>query len=123
MSKILTQIHYPRTLFAGSSSRSLFLGKPNINDRHEEVIAKVSIDPTAENISKLNEQIEQNIIRNTDNTFSCQFCGKNSGKVRSYIRNHIESHLVGLSFNCPMCEKTFRTRSSLANHKYLKHRT
>ena len=97
--------------------------KPNINDRHEEVIAKVSIDPTAENISKLNEQIEQNIIRNTDNTFSCQFCGKNSGRVRSYIRNHIESHLVGLSFNCPMCEKTFRTRSSLANHKSLKHRT
>ena len=101
--------------------------KPNISDRHEEVIAKVSvsmsIDPTAENISKINEQIEQNIIRNSDYTFSCQFCGKNSGKVKNNIRNHIESHIVGLSFNCPMCEKTFRTRSSLSNHKSLKHRT
>ena len=74
----------------------------------DRVIAKVSINNTPVNISEINEQIEQNIIRNWDGTYSCYLCGKNSGRQMGHCKNHIETHLEGLSFNCPLCEKTFR---------------
>ena len=83
---------------------------------------KVSTDIKAANISEVEEQIKQNIVKNLDGTYSCQICGKNSGRNIYNCRNHIETHLEGLSFNCPMCEKTFRSRNSLAMHKSTKHR-
>ena len=63
---------------------------------------------------ELDKHFEQNIIRNTDKTFSCKICNKSAGKMIGHMKNHIETHLEGLSFNCPMCEKTFRSRNSLA---------
>ena len=95
--------------------------KPNPYERHEKIIAKVSTDMNPENLSEINEQIEQNIIKNLDGTYSCQICGKNSGKGKTHIKNHIETHLEGLCFNCPMCEKTFRSRHSLTMHKRRNH--
>ena len=88
---------------------------------HERMITKVNTDINPENISEIDEQIEQNIIKNSDGTYSCQFCGKYSGRKIDHCRNHIETHLEGLSFNCPMCEKTFRSRPSLAKHKSRDH--
>ena len=96
--------------------------KLNPSERHEQIIAKVSTDVNPENISEVNEQIEQNIVKNVDGTYSCQVCGKNSGKWKTHIKNHIETHLEGLCFNCPMCEKTFRSRHSLAMHKHRDHK-
>ena len=84
-------------------------------------IAKVSINSTPGNISEIDEQIEQIIIKNLDGTYSCYLCGKNSGRQMGHCKNHIETHLEGLSFNCPLCEKTFRSRPSLAVHKSTKH--
>ena len=92
---------------------------------HERVIAKASTDINPVNISEIDEQIEQNIIKNLDSTgttYSCKFCGKNTGRKTSHIRNHIETHLEGLSFNCPLCGKTFRSRHSLSVHKSRNHR-
>ena len=92
------------------------------SEGHERVIAKTSTDINPENITEVDEQIKQNIIKNSDGTYFCQICGKNSGRHINNCRNHIETHLEGLSFNCPMCEKTFRSRNSLAMHKSTKHR-
>ena len=97
--------------------------RPNTkSEGHERVIAKTSTDINPENITEVDEQIKQNIIKNSDGTYFCQICGKNSGRHINNCRNHIETHLEGLSFNCPMCEKTFRSRNSLAMHKSTKHR-
>ena len=96
------------------------MARPNsahLEKIQEKVIVKVNTDINLENISEINEQIEQNIIKNLDGTYSCQVCGKNSVKKISHIKNHIETHLEGLCFNCPLCEKTFRSRHSLASHK------
>ena len=95
--------------------------KPNPSERHEKTIAKVRTDINPENLSEVNEQIEQNIVKNLDSTYSCQICGRNSGKMKTTIKNHIETHLEGLCFNCPMCEKTFRSRHSLTMHKRRNH--
>ena len=94
--------------------------KSNPSFIHEKVIAEVSKDINPENISEVNEQIEQNIIKNLDGMFSCKICGQTSKKTTN-IRNHIETHIEGLSFNCPMCEKTFRSRPSLLMHKHRNH--
>ena len=89
---------------------------------HEKVIQKVTTDINPANISVVDEKIEQNLSKNLDGTYSCKICGKNSGRIISNCKHHIETHLEGLSFNCPMCEKTFRSRNSLSNHNSLKHR-
>ena len=97
--------------------------KPDPSDRHEKVISKwSSTDINPQNISELNEKIEQHIVKNLDGTYSCQICEKNSGRKKDHIKNHIETHIEGLSFNCPMCEKTFRSRPSLAMHKNKNHK-
>ena len=102
----------------------------NLNDktktkpeRQDRAIAKASTDSNPVNISEIDVQIEQNIIKNLDGTYSCNMCGKNSGRNMGHCKNHIETHLEGLSFTCPLCEKTFRSRPSLAMHKSTKHRT
>ena len=47
----------------------------------------------------------------------CQVCGKEG--YRTQIRDHIEAnHVDGVSIPCSLCEKTFRSRSSLRMHKY-----
>ena len=91
------------------------------SDRQEKVIANVTTDVNPENIIKINEHIEQNIVKNEDGMYSCLICGRNSGKQKTHIKNHIETHLEGLCFNCPMCGKTFRSRHSLTMHKRRNH--
>ena len=77
-------------------------------------------------ISKLDEQINllmvtgQNpIIRKNgqqDKSFICQICGKEGNKTN--IIDHIESnHIGGIALPCQMCEKTFRSRHMIRNHK------
>ena len=90
-------------------------------DGLERMIAKASTDVKPDNISAVDEQIEQNIIKNMDGTYSCSICGKTSGK-KQHAQNHMETHLQGLSFNCPLCDKTYRSRNTLAMHKSTKHR-
>ena len=87
----------------------------------ERVISKVNMAVYPDNISEVDEQIDQNIEKNLDGTFSCKFCGKSSGRNIGHCKNHVETHLEGLSFNCPICEKNFRSRPSLAMHKHRNH--
>ena len=94
--------------------------KPN-PERHEKIIAKNSTDMNPENLTEVNEQIIQNIVKNSDGTYSCKICGKNSGKQMGHMKNHVETHLEGLCYNCPMCERTFRSRPSLIMHKRRNH--
>ena len=46
----------------------------------------------------------------------CKVCGKEGAGIA--IRDHIEAnHLEGVSLPCNVCEKTFRSRISLRQHK------
>ena len=49
----------------------------------------------------------------------CNVCDKLvPGKNGTNFRNHVErNHMEGLSFDCPHCDKTFRSRGALNNHK------
>ena len=65
---------------------------------------------------------------NGDENVKCKICGKlsfgkaaHSIKVRD-MKLHIETHMEGLSYPCPSCDKICRSTISLKNHKYAKHR-
>ena len=89
-----------------------------------ETSAIVNIDEdTASNIEEIDAKIAEYIIRTNDNFYSCKFCGKSGVKARKDMKNHVETHLEGLSFPCQHCGKTFRSRTSLQKHKLRQHRS
>ena len=54
----------------------------------------------------------------------CNLCHKLvPGKNATNFRNHVERyHMEGLSFDCPVCSKTFRSRGTLSMHRHtIKH--
>ena len=65
------------------------------------------------------EASDQLIIKNEDN-FECKSCGKTARK-KGDIRRHVEIHIEGLSFECHICENTFRSRNILKHHLFRNH--
>ena len=55
------------------------------------------------------------IMKNKDNTWGCLQCGKIYNN-RSAINSHVEFHIGGLTYECRMCLKKFKTSSSLSGH-------
>ena len=98
------------------------LKKPSYQAERPEqsYIAKVDSSINSDNISDVNEQIKENVLRNADNMWECIVCCK-SFTHKKHANQHAETHLEGLSFNCPICEKSFRTRNALAIHKHKNH--
>ena len=53
--------------------------------------------------------------------YLCKVCGKKD--KLGHMKSHIESnHLEGVSIPCNFCEKTFRSRNSLATHNQRNHK-
>ena len=73
-------------------------------------------------IRELDNKIEENINRDVDGMFKCNICPK-VNRNKGHMREHVESHIDGLSFPCHHCDKTFRSRNSLRKHSYVKHTT
>ena len=74
------------------------------------------------NIEEINQQLSEYIIRGEDGGYSCGYCGK-VGTHLGHLKNHVETHMEGLSFPCQSCDKTFRSRNSLNFHKSKYHRS
>ena len=81
----------------------------------------VSNQISTDNYSQVRALSDQYIETLEDGTFSCSMCGM-SGKLKHVIQYHVETHLDGLSFPCPVCDKTYKTRNSQRVHLSLKHR-
>ena len=69
--------------------------------------------------------IEQKVIeylgKNENGEYMCNICGK-VGKQRVNTKNHIETHLEGISLSCTICGKLFRSRNSMNKHKSIFHK-
>ena len=89
-----------------------------------ELTPLVNIDPvqTPADIDEVEAKLRENIVKAEDGTFSCKLCGKSGVKHSRNMKNHVETHMEGLSFPCQMCGKTFRSSHILKNHKYREHK-
>ena len=79
----------------------------------QKTLAKVALsnhDP-----QEVSQKIKDNLIKE-DGFFKCAICGKSS-KLMHNVKNHIATHIDGLSFECSSCNNTFKTSESLRFHK------
>ena len=60
--------------------------------------------------------------KNKNGDFICKLCGKVGEKHGRHMKNHIETHLEGISVSCEICGKQFRSRNSLNIHKTRYHK-
>ena len=88
---------------------------------NENIIVHSNIDLGG--ISEVDQQIQEHIEKVSDGTYTCKICGKSSVKKMSNIKNHIETHMEGLSFDCKHCGNVFRSRNALAKHLHFNHKS
>ena len=85
----------------------------------------VANDSAITNTEEIDEKIRENVIRGDDGNYSCGYCGKVGDGSRNQfqnMKNHVETHLEGLSYPCQSCDKTFRSRHSRSSHYSQFHR-
>ena len=77
-------------------------------------------------LEELNNQLVSMMVKTSgvgacrNPLYKCTLCGKEAEK--NNLRKHIEAnHMEGISLPCNQCEKTFRSRGSLAQHKHCLH--
>ena len=87
------------------------------------------ISLNSEDVNDVNQHADELIETLPNGSLKCKHCGKiaNKGNLKSFsrrnMRNHVETHLDGLSFDCKLCGKTFRSRPSLNMHISRQHRS
>ena len=83
--------------------------------RAEKAVAVVSNSTNLDAKAAVDDLVEK-----TQEGWRCKACGKTMKTLD--IRRHAEIHIEGLSYQCPLCDKTFRQRALLKSHKVAKHR-
>ena len=69
--------------------------------------------------SEVENKFLELIVKEND-TYRCTVCEKTQSH-KTKMRLHLESHLTGLSYDCPTCGKNFRFKNSLNRHISDKH--
>ena len=103
---------------------------------HEEMVEPAAEAPTMKtkvqdrSVKIFNESFEasnsevqnkfQELIVKENDTYRCTVCEKTQSH-KTKMRLHLESHLTGLSYDCPTCGKNFRLKQSLNMHMSNKH--
>ena len=68
-----------------------------------------------QNMEELDQKIRELMEKDSNGMFRCTVCGKIS-KNPGHTREHVETHIEGLSFSCSYCGKEFRSRNSMRSH-------
>ena len=73
-------------------------------------------------LNELNEIVKEEMTRDEDGMWKCKRCPKVSRNI-SHIKDHVETHIEGISFSCNLCDKSYKTRDTLRSHNYKKHKS
>lgn len=86
------------------------------------------ISLTNTDANEVRSMIENNLERLEDGHFRCKVCGKDSKgmiktkDLKSNMKNHVETHMEGLSYSCQLCGKQFRSKNSFSVHMSRSHK-
>ena len=76
----------------------------------------VSMNENGSESSEVKEKVAEYVEKSSDGNYHCKICRKMCGMWLTNARNHIETHLEGLSFPCHICGKTYRSRNTYKAH-------
>ena len=76
---------------------------------------------SSNDVNAINQKVNEHMEQCSDGSYRCNICGKNMMHMYNMMK-HIETHMDGLTFDCPVCQKTFRSRNSLSSHKSQNHK-
>ena len=91
----------------------------NLKKRNQqETNSKVKVSLTKGDQQEIYSKVDEHIDILSDGSLNCSICGKiDSGRRgKRDMRGHVETHLEGISYQCPLCEKTFRSRETFMKH-------
>ena len=98
----------------------------NINQQQDENCSGVALKPDERVLATLNQSVQcsnaqveekfQELILKEDKLFRCTVCNKTMPH-RTNMKKHLETHLSGLSYLCPLCGKSFRSENAFLHHK------
>ena len=63
-----------------------------------------------------------NLIIWENEAYVCKTCGKGDKRLHN-MKKHVEIHIEGLTYECQLCAKTFRSKNSYNFHKYRNHQS
>ena len=87
-------------------------------DEYEKSVSLVNQNYSKKELTKI---VDELVLK--DGSMSvCKSCGKTSSRS-SDMRKHVEIHIEGLSFPCPICNNTFRSINILKCHTQRFHET
>jgi len=91
------------------STEKLYVVDTNLQQRNERV-KKIQVNSNDD----LDLQIKQ-LIEKFDGAWKCKVCERTSTNS-SHMREHVETHIEGISHACHICSKSYPTRHSLRVH-------
>ena len=89
--------------------------KSTISDNAKQTVYKYGSKP----------ELDKYIVKIDNGRMKCSICGKINDDMKKHLtnfRNHIETHMEGLSYPCSVCGRNFKTKNSLNSHKSQTHR-
>ena len=69
---------------------------------------------------EVNEKLDELFTFDNTGMFTCNLCSKIANR-KGHMREHVEIHVEGLMFPCKLCDKSYKTRSTLRWHARKNH--
>ena len=73
------------------------------------------------NMDELDEEIRGKTFKTEKGLFACKVCDR-IFKSSSHVKEHVETHIGGITFLCPACNHSCRSRHAFRNHFRQNHR-
>ena len=111
-----------------SETKELNSNNPDISMNGNKVKRRSIVSAGEMNMSAVQEKINEYLEECSDGRYKCSVCGKMSvatlprGVQKLNMSRHIETHIEGLTYSCPLCPQICRSRNILANHKARYHK-
>ena len=89
--------------------------KPKVSQLKVENAVPNVVALNNQDMNEVNQKIQEYLEESSDGSYRCTLCSKTSSanipkaSQKQSMQRHIETHMDGLTYTCPLCENTFRS--------------